>query len=257
MCACALSVAPAPLRLAVSVYGRSGDSLPLRLLVPLQLPQGPAGALHTASLPCGSGQWNSCISLQHCPGAVGSGSPATCCRIALRQWAQDLLLLTVTLPGGSGQWKSCRYTAALPWGSGQWYSRNTMLHCPRGSGQRAVDVMPGTASLPAGSGKWISCGTLPHCLWSVGGGTPSVHYLIACRQWVVELLNSSVWCGVVCCVVWCGVPKALLPDGNGRDVLLTGIAKRVGACACACSVWRACTAAGRVPARSGPSLGPP
>ena len=27
------------------------------------------------------------------------------------------------------------------------------------------------------------------------------------------------WCGVVWCgVVWCGVPKALLPEGNGRDV---------------------------------------
>ena len=33
-----------------------------------------------------------------------------------------------------------------------------------------------------------------------------------------------VWCGVVrrdvvwCGVVWCGVPKALLQEGNGRDV---------------------------------------
>ena len=28
-----------------------------------------------------------------------------------------------------------------------------------------------------------------------------------------------VWCGVVWCgVVWCGVPKALLPEGNGRNV---------------------------------------
>ena len=28
-----------------------------------------------------------------------------------------------------------------------------------------------------------------------------------------------VWCGVVWCgVVWCGVPKALLLEGNGRDV---------------------------------------
>ena len=23
---------------------------------------------------------------------------------------------------------------------------------------------------------------------------------------------------MVCCVVWCGVPEALLPEGNGRDV---------------------------------------
>ena len=28
-----------------------------------------------------------------------------------------------------------------------------------------------------------------------------------------------VWCGVVWCgVVWCDVLKALLPEGNGRDV---------------------------------------
>ena len=38
---------------------------------------GPAGALHTVSLPCGSRQWDSCIPPPHCPGAVGGGSPAT------------------------------------------------------------------------------------------------------------------------------------------------------------------------------------
>ena len=30
----------------------------------------------TASLPGGSGQWNSCNALPHCLGAVGSGTPA-------------------------------------------------------------------------------------------------------------------------------------------------------------------------------------
>ena len=36
--------------------------------------------------------------------------------------------------------------------------------------------------------------------------------------------GAVVWCGVVWCgavrcgIVWCGVPKALLPEGNGRDV---------------------------------------
>ena len=35
--------------------------------------------------------------------------------------------------------------------------------------------------------------------------------------------------GVVrCCGVWCGVPKALLPNGNGRDALHTGNAKQEG-----------------------------
>ena len=40
-------------------------------------------------------------------------------------------------------------------------------------------------------------------------------------------------CGMVCCaalrvVVWCGVPKALLPNGNSRDALRTGNAKWEG-----------------------------
>ena len=54
-----------------------------------------------------------------------------------------------------------------------------------------------------------------------------------------------VWCGVVWCgVVWCGVLKALSPEGNGWDVLLTGIAKRAGACACARALLRTYAAAG-------------
>ena len=55
-----------------------------------------------------------------------------------------------------------------------------------------------------------------------------------------------VWCGVV----QCSVPKALLSKGNGRDVLLTGIAKWAGACACARSMCCVCYAPAR---RSGSS----
>ena len=44
--------------------------------------------------------------------------------------------------------------------------------------------------------------------------------------------RGVVWCGVVWCgvvwLVWCGVPKALLPNGNGRDALHTCNAKREG-----------------------------
>ena len=61
----------------------------------------------TASLPWGSGQWNSCSALPHCPGAVGNGTPvvhcltalgavgsatpAMQCLTALGQWAVELL----------------------------------------------------------------------------------------------------------------------------------------------------------------------
>ena len=45
---------------------------------------------------------------------------------------------------------------------------------------------------------------------------------------------------MLCCVVWCDVPKALLPEGKGRDALLTGIAKRARVCACACALCCAC-----------------
>ena len=55
---------------------------------------------HTASLPGGSGQWNSCTTLPHCLGAAGSATHAIHC-------------LTASLPGGSGQWNSC----------------NTLPHC--------------------------------------------------------------------------------------------------------------------------------
>ena len=37
--------------------------------------------------------------------------------------------------------------------------------------------------------------------------------------WCGVVWCGVVWCGVVWCgVVWCGVPKALLREGNGRDV---------------------------------------
>ena len=39
----------------------------------------------TASLPWGSGQWNSCNTLPHCLGAVGSAAPAMHCLTALGQ----------------------------------------------------------------------------------------------------------------------------------------------------------------------------
>ena len=72
----------------------------------------------TASLPGGSGHCNSRSTPPHCPGAVGSATPATHCLTAWGQWAVELL----------------QYTASLPWGSGQCNSCNALPHCPRAVG---------------------------------------------------------------------------------------------------------------------------
>ena len=77
-------------------------------------------------------------------------------------------------------------------------------------------VVPGQSSLGCCPCGVLIYGAAGHCGTSQGGG-----HSPACS-----------WCGVVWCgVVWCGV---LLPKGNGRDVLLMGIAKWVGVCVCVC-----------------------
>ena len=59
----------------------------------------------TASLPWVSGQCNSCNTVPHCLGAVGSATPAMHCLTAWGQRAVQLQLLqcTASLPGGSGR----------------------------------------------------------------------------------------------------------------------------------------------------------
>ena len=101
--------------------------------------------LYTASLPGGSGQWNSCNVLPHCPRAVGSGTPAIHCRTAL---------------GAVG-------------------SGTPAMHCLTAWGQRAVELLQCTAPLPGGSGQCNSCNTVPHCLGAVGSRTPAMHCLTA------------------------------------------------------------------------------
>ena len=79
----------------------------------------------TASLSVGSGQWNSCQAVPHCPlpmgsgqgkyynalphclGAVGRGTLAMHCLTALGKRALQLLVCATTPPGGGGQWNSC------------------------------------------------------------------------------------------------------------------------------------------------------
>ena len=56
--------------------------------------------------------------------------------------------------------------------------------------------------------------------------------------WCGVVWCGVVWCGVVWCgVVWCGVPKALLPEGNGRDVY-PGV--QVNGRGCVCCVRAVC-----------------
>ena len=86
------------------------------------VPPDPAGTLHTSSLPCGSGPWNSRCTLPHFLGAIGSGSPAVDRRTARWHRAVEILLHTASFPGGSGQWHSCNTLPRRPGGRGQWNS---------------------------------------------------------------------------------------------------------------------------------------
>ena len=143
---------------------------------------------YTASLPGGTGQWNSCNTLPHCLGAVGRGPPAIHCPTAWGQWVVDLLQYTAPMPGGSGQWNSCN---TLPHCLGAVGSGPPAIHCltawgqwagdllqytaslPGGSGQWVVDFLQCTASLPGGSGHWTSSNTLPHCPRQAGPTPPA------------------------------------------------------------------------------------
>ena len=66
-----------------------------------------------ATLPGGSGQWNSCNALPHCLGAVGGRSPALRRHTALGQWVVQFLQSTATLPTGSGQWSARSHSSGV------------------------------------------------------------------------------------------------------------------------------------------------
>ena len=89
----------------------------------------------TASLPRGSGQWNSCNALPHCLGVVGTITPIMHCLTAWGLWAVQLLQCTASLPGGSGQCNSCN---ALPHHLGAVGSGTPVVHCHTAWGQWAV-----------------------------------------------------------------------------------------------------------------------
>ena len=120
-----------------------------------------------ASLPGGSGQWNSCNALPHCQWAVGSATPAMHCLTAGGHWAVQLL----------------QCNATLPWDSGQCNSRHALPHCvgALGSGTPAM-------RRPTSWGNGEPCPRGGRCLKS---GTPAMHCHTARGQWVVQLLQCT------------------------------------------------------------------
>ena len=74
-------------------------------------------------------------------------------------------------------------------------------------------------------------------------------------MWCGVVWCGVVWCGVVSCgVVWCGVPKALLPEGNGRDVYPR---VQVNGRRCVCGVRAVCKCVVAQPDQCTPALGRP
>ena len=128
----------------------------------------------TASLPGGSGHWDSCNALTHCQGAgaVRTAPPAMRCLIASGQWAVLLLQYTASLPRGIGQWNSCK---ALHHSLGVLGTANPAMHC----------------LIARGSGQWNFCNALPHCLGAVGSATLATHCVTAWGQWAVGLLQYT------------------------------------------------------------------
>ena len=109
----------------------------------------------TATLPGGSGQWNSCNALPHCPGAVGIDS------LAMRGHTAWGLSVYVFLPSDT----ACSLQ----------HSGTCAMHYHAARGQQAVQLLQFTASLPRGSGRCNSRNALPHCPGAVGSGTPAMH----------------------------------------------------------------------------------
>ena len=81
---------------------------------------------YTAPLPWVSGQWNSCNTVPHCLGAVGSGPPAIHSLTAWGQWVVQPLQYTGSLPKGIGQWNFCN---TLPHCLGTVGSGTAATHC--------------------------------------------------------------------------------------------------------------------------------
>ena len=147
----------------------------------------------TASLPGGSGQFNSCNTLPHCLGAVGSGT------LAMRgptSWGD-----TESCPGGGCCLKtelsqavsyclaavgSATPTMHYLTARGNWAVELLSCTVSIPGGQWAVELLQCSTALPGGSGQCNSCDASPHCLGAVGSATPAMHCHDAWGQWVVK-----------------------------------------------------------------------
>ena len=152
----------------------------------------------TATLPGGSGPWNSCNALPHCLG----------------HWAVGLSQCTASLPRGNGQGELLHCTASLLGSVG---SATRAMHCYTAWGRRAMELLQRvgpsaggtesraqesvdperanllqcTATLPGGSRQWNSCHALPGCLKALSCAIPAMHCLTAWAVWAVELLQRT------------------------------------------------------------------
>ena len=196
---------------------------------------------HTASLPGGSGQWNtcntlphclggsgqwtSCNTLPHCLGAVGSRPPAIHCLTAWGQWAVELLQYTASLPGGSGQWA---WLVQI--------SPNTPM-------QRLLET-PKRVLREAKLAQW---GADSRGQLHTGNGGLCCVVLCCVVLCCVVLCCVVLCCVVLCCVVLCcGVlcRRRCYQKAKGRDVYPRVKVNGLG-CVCCVRAVRKCVGLGR------------
>ena len=134
------------------------------------------------ALPHFLGQWNSCNALPHRPKAVGSGTLAMHCHTA---W------------GAMG-------------------SATVAMHCPTAEGAVGSGTLA-MHSAPEGSGQCNSSNAVPHCPGAGGRATPVMHYHSACGQWAVELLlcSPTMLGGIAQCNSCTALPQRHGTVGNG------------------------------------------
>ena len=136
---------------------------------------------HTATLPEGSGQWNSRNALPHCRGELGRGTLAMHCLVP-RPWAMQLLQYTDSLPRGS---EHCHSSNALPHFLGALGNATAAMHCHIAWGRWAMELLRcagpsaretgGVSRRRAPPNKLYSCNALPHYLGAMGSATLAMH----------------------------------------------------------------------------------
>ena len=114
----------------------------------------------TTTLPWGSGTWNSCNMLPHCP--AGSGQRNSCNALPHRLGAAHSGTLAMCGPTSHKDGEVCP-------GGGLCLKNGTFaMHCHIACGQWAVELWQCTVSLLGGSGHCNFYQKLPHCLRACG-----------------------------------------------------------------------------------------